>query len=93
MSLIKDIFAHIAYLVVLERIDGRLASKLALRLPNSITEIGTGAFWAEVVCYRVTRVFVAEFFSTRSFRSLATNLDLDTEIACCLSILVRLIRK
>ena len=84
MSLIKDIFAHLAYLV-LQRIDGRLASKLALRLPNSITEVGTGPFWAEVVCYRV--------FFTRSFRSLATNLDLDTEIACCLSILVRLIQK
>ena len=45
----KEVFAHLAYLV-LERIDGRLASKLALRLTNSITEVGTGQFWAEVLC-------------------------------------------
>jgi hypothetical protein len=57
----KVIFAHLAYLVLLERLYGPLDSKLEQRFTNSITELDSRQFSATVRCYRVKRGFLHQF--------------------------------
>ncbi len=50
MSIEKDIFAHLAFLV-LDCITGSLDSKLEQHLANTNTEVGSRPFLAIVCCY------------------------------------------